>query len=753
MKPGLFHRTARTGAAATIPHASHGPQRRSAGDRYAPKANPCKALLKVTQLFNVIAAATLGTATRRTLLRASGHVDARCAPQSYPSAQRRHLARRDNGGARSGTAMPRFIALCTVLLAFAHAPVAIAAESPQDTWIINLKDTDLKALVQQVAAITGKTFVLDPRVKGKVTVISSEELDRDGIYQLFLSVLRVNGFAAIPAGDVIKIRQATIVKQGPEDSSRKPGAEDFVTRVIPAENVSSQELLKLLRPLVPQHGHLASIDNPNVVIVSDYAQNIRRLVKMVRSIDVADNQKISVVQLEEAWVGDIAELLERMLPDQIGRAAKGPQRVQAIANERNNTLLLRGHSGPVAEIRALIEELDQPATTSGATFVIQLAHADATAVAEIVRGIVTAEPAEAGANGAGERSTPVTIQADESLNAIVVRADPAEMADIKSLVSQLDIRRLQVLIEAAIVEVSLNGTDLLGVDLAAGDANGEQVPLISTALTPSLANLLAALQPVDDVDTGNPNIIGGLASLSQPSIAVAKISLDGLSFGAIIQALSTASEANLLSTPSITTLDNEEAEIVVGQNVPFRTGSFTTSTNGGNNPFTTIQREDVGITLKVTPHIHDGSVVRLEIEQEVSSVVQDPGSDAGFSDVVTNKRTITTTVLADDRETIVLGGLIQDDTTNTERKVPLLGDIPILGRLFTNTSAVRNRRNLLVFLRPTVMHDKSDVSRVTQEKYNHVWEINGPLPASAISPIEGIFAGEKPNMDAAKETE
>ena len=619
-----------------------------------------------------------------------------------------------------------FVALNVLVIA---ASTAHATEQEQ-TWKINLKNAEIGEFVTQVAAITGKTFVVDPRVKGKVTVISSESLNRDGIYELFLAVLRVHGFAAIETGDVVRIQQQTLAKQSssPLDDAATISGEQLVTRVIPAQNVDSAELVKILRPMIPQYGHIAAIAQPNVVIVSDHAENIVRLMRLIEQIDVSDEDEVIVVPLKEAFVGTIVELLERVAPEQIGRNAKGPQRIQVIANERNNSLVLRGKPRPVAEVLKLIDKLDQPATSTGATQVIYLAHADAKAVAEILNGLISGRQAAQGGENA-QTPQPLSIQADVSLNAIVVRADPSTVAEVTQIVKQLDVRRTQVLIEAAIVEISLDKNKALGIDFAGVDATGSSVPFFSTALTGTLGPLFNALRPnTGDDDTSNDTIdpTRGLGLTNQSTIAVAKFDPDGVSWAAILQALASSSAANLLSTPSILTLDNQEAKIVVGQEVPFRTGSFTTTTDGANNPFTTIQRQDVGLTLTVTPHIHEGESVRLEVAQEVSSVVAASIAaigESGTADIITNKRQIETTVLADDKQTVVLGGLIQDDITKVQKKVPLLGDIPGLGKLFQSNTDTRTKRNLLVFLRPTVLRTKEDAGAASQRKYDAIWDV------------------------------
>jgi len=658
--------------------------------------------------------------------------------------------------------------LLRALLVSVMLLVAGSAVAQEQTWKINLKNADINEFVSQIAAITGKTFVVDPRVKGKVTVISNASLNEHDVYELFLSVLRVHGFAAIETSGVVRVQQQTLAKQSgsPMDEAKEIAGEELVTRVIAAQYVDSNELVKTLRPMIPQYGNIAAITNPNVVIISDHAENVVRLMKLIERIDVPGDERVVVVPLKDAWVGNIVELLQKLAPEQLGSSAKGPQSIQIIANERNNSLVLRGKTRPLAEIQKLISELDQPASETGATQVIYLAHADSKNVAEILRALVAGGAnAGSGSSGGGAAGgaggaivssvspTKLNIQADESTNAVIVRADPTEMSEIMEIVHNLDVRRTQVLIEAAIVEISLDNSLNWGVDFAGVDTSGDAVPLISTALSPSIAALIKALSGTTD-SSGNPIPVVPIAAasaLTSPGIAVAKLSTNGFSFAAVLQAIATNTNANLLSTPSILTLDNAEAKILVGQEVPFRTGTFTTNANGADNPFTTIQRKDVGITLTVTPHIHDGTAVRLDVKQEVSNLVLSSlaaVSTDTLSDVVTNKREIKTTVLAEDKETIVLGGLIEDDIQDTKKKVPLLGDIPLLGKLFQNVQTQHTKKSLLVFLRPSVLHNVQEVTDVTNRKYEKVWEISinsedqkthsEPLP-----PLDTIYDGRK----------
>ncbi|MCY4563594.1 MAG: type II secretion system protein GspD [Gammaproteobacteria bacterium] len=636
--------------------------------------------------------------------------------------------------------IPRNI-LTTAVLALAlvapalAATAAASAASPDQTWTINIKNADIREFVTQVAEITGETFVVDPRLKGEVTVISSTPLNADGIYELFLSVLRVHGFIASPSGDVIRIQQSATGKQTPglDDQLSHVAPEELVTRVIAAQNVESTELVKILRPLIPQYGHIAAVAEPNIVIISDHADNILRLMRIIEQIDVAEEDEIVVVPLQEAWVETVVELLERLAPSQIGGSASGPQSIQIIANKRNNSLIVRGKPRPVAEILKIVELIDKPATATGGVRVVYLKHADAVAVAEVLKGTLDQRSSD------GDSEQAATIQADESLNAIIIRAAPSAMAEILDILDQLDIRRTQVLIEAAVVEVQMTDQRTIGAETAAADAEGATSPIASSALDGVITNLIQNLSVNGEGNQIDADVLAGLASISSPTLAVARVDPEGFSFGSIITALGTASDANLLSTPSIMTLDNQEAKIVVGNEVPFRTGSFTTQADGANNPFTTVQREDVGLQLTVTPHVHDGTSVRLDIAQQITNVVDSPIGDAGFADVVTSKREIETTVLAEDRQIIVLGGLIQDNISESNKKVPVLGDIPGLGFFFRSTSKTATKTNLLIFLRPTIIRSQDDAHDATERKYRDIWEVEITSPVS--DPMEALFEG------------
>lgn len=603
-------------------------------------------------------------------------------------------------------------------------PLMSTAYGQDETWRLNLKDADIRAFVTQVADITGYSFVVDPRVKGKVTVLSSAPMNKDEIYDLFLAVLNVHGFTAIPGEEVIKVVQQVDAKQSAEVLGRFPSipSEQLITRVIQIDNANALELVPILRPLVAKYGHLAGVAAANALIISDHSSNIERMEQIVRELDSPSKYEVEVIKLKEAWVGDMVTLLQELAPDELGRGGndKGARKYSVTADERSNRLILRGDESFRSKMRGLIVQLDQPSASGGATKVIRLKHADAKKLTELLNGVMGERGKEGngsaagGNNSTGRPQSNFTVFADEGLNALVVRGEPSLMQEAEEIVSALDVRRAQVMIEAAIVEISDELGQDLGVQVAVGDESGNSTPVMGTNfgnVGKSLGDVLSAIL----TESAIAPAVGGV------TVGAGQRNENGVSWGILLQALSTSAAANLLSTPSLITLDNQESEIIVGQNVPFRTGQSTVTGDGTTNPFTTIERRDIGLTLKVTPTISADGLVRLVVEQTTESVA-DSIEDA--SDIVTNKREIKTTVLADDGETIVLGGLTRDDYQINKSKVPLLGDIPYIGRLFSSESERRIKRNLLVFLRPKIMLGKADAVAATSEKFDKLWEVN-----------------------------
>lgn len=635
---------------------------------------------------------------------------------------------------------------CAYAQAPAAQPVKQADASGEKTWTVNIRNADIQAFITQVAEMTGKNFVIDPRVRSRdVTVISKQALTSAEVYELFLSVLQVHGYAAVPAGDVIKIVNNTVAKHSnlPLVQSRSINGEELITRVIPIRNTPVDELVPVLRPLVPQYGHLAAVSSANALIISDHSDNIRRIEAILSHLDQSESQEVHIMQLEHAWVGDLVKLLENLTPEKGGRRKDQPSSVTLVADERTNRLIIRGDREAVDRLRSLVIELDIPQNQTGGVQVVRLSHADAKTLAELLKTFSDgASEQKGGEKAAAATASRVSIQADESLNALIIRAEPALMTEIKSVISQLDVRRAQILIEAAIVEVTGEKGRQLGFQYAGGNEEDGVGGVNFSNFGLSVNNILTSILADD------PALAGGLSD--GLTIGGGAVDEDGnLQWAVIMQALSSTTAANLLSTPSILTLDNQEASIIVGENVPFVTGQSTSTGAGVSNPFTTIQREDVGLTLKVTPHLAGDQAIRLELEQETSSV-KDTATSAAV-DIVTTKRKIQTTVLADDGETIVLGGLIRDDISETVRKVPLLGDIPLLGTLFRSTSKSRNKQNLMVFLRPTILADNNRLVKMTRRNYLGITALqfevskNGELERTVRNPlpaeVDRLFQG------------
>lgn len=624
--------------------------------------------------------------------------------------------------------------LMRALALFVLLPLMSSALAQEGTWRLNMKDADIRAFVTQVADITGYSFVIDPRVQGKVTVLSSAPMNKDEIYDLFLAVLGVHGFTAIPGEEVIKVVQQVDAKQSAESLDRFAitPSEQLITRVIQVDNANALELVPILRPLVATYGHLAAVAAANALIVSDHYANIQRIEQIVKELDSPSKYEVEVIQLNEAWVGDMVTLLQELAPDELARngTENAVRKYSVTADERSNRLILRGDQNFRAKMRGLISQLDQPSASGGATKILRLKNADAKSLADLLQGLMGELVKEATGVAGNPSSGQFAVFADEGLNALVIRGEPSLMQEAEQIVLALDVRRAQVMIEAAIVEISDDMGNSLGVQLAAGGESAGGFPVLGTNL--ASGGMLGLNQVIGAVlgDGAVPPLAGGI------TVGAGERNRNGVTWGLLIQALSTSSAANLLSTPSIITLDNQESEIIVGQNVPFRTGQAAVSGEGLTNPFTTIERRDVGLTLKVTPTISADGLVRLVVEQTTENVSST--TVAGASDLITNKREIKTTVLADDGETIVLGGLMKDDYEVQKNKVPLLGDIPYLGRLFSSESESRVKRNLLVFLRPTIMLGKVDAAAVTDNKYQSLREIDLHLREKLGLPDTGV---------------
>ncbi len=573
---------------------------------------------------------------------------------------------------------------------------------------LNFKEADLQAVIATVSEITGTNFVIDPRVKGKVTVISSEPMEAAAIYEVFLSILSVHGFAAVPGADgVVKIVPEVNARQSAiptVNGVREPVGDQYVTRVIKVENVDAAQLVPLLRPLLPQQGHLAAYPPANMLIASAEAANIRRLADIITRIDRGGLDEFEVIRLENASATEVVRILQTIQGARQQTAAAAPT---LVADERTNSIIVTAPAASRLRLRTLIAHLDTPLDAGGNTEVIYLRYANAVQIAGVLGEVSRSMAADLAQTGDPQRPIgQVTIQAEESTNALVITAPPAVMESLKVVIRQLDIRRAQVLVEAVIAEVSSDTARELGVQWAYdGQRDGRPVGVVNFGRSGSgLTGLL----------TDPPSISDGL------NLIVGDTDQTGSRrFGAFIRALAGDADTNILSTPTLVTLDNQEAEIVVGQNVPFVTGSYAATGQGTTptNPFQTIERRDVGITLRIRPQINEGDAVKLDVVQEVSSVQP---AVSGAADLITNKRSIRTTVLVDDGDVLVLGGLIDDQLQEGVQKVPGLGDIPLLGRLFRYENTTKTKRNLMVFLHPVILRNSEQNAMVTGSKYTQI---------------------------------
>ncbi|WP_374325396.1 type II secretion system secretin GspD [Aquipseudomonas alcaligenes] len=616
-------------------------------------------------------------------------------------------------------------------VAFAAQPAAAVTQGAE-TWTINMKDADIRDFIDQVAEISGETFVVDPRVKGQVTVISKHPLGLEEVYQLFLSVMSTHGFSVLAQGDQARIVPVTEARSAANSSNSAP--DDVQTELIQVQHTSVNELIPLIRPLVPQNGHLAAVAASNALIISDRRANIERIRQLINDLDAQGGGDYNVINLQHAWVLDAAEALNSAVMRNERKDGAG---TRVIADARTNRLIILGPPAARQRLANLARSLDIPSTRSANARVIRLRHSDAKSLAETLGDVAEGLKTPEGGEAANSKPQNILIRADESLNALVLLAEPDTVATLEEIVRNLDVPRAQVMVEAAIVEISGDISDALGVQWAV-DARGDSgglggVNFGNTGL--SVGTVLRAIQEDKIPD-----------NLTLPDGAIIGIGTD--SFGALITALSSNSKSNLLSTPSLLTLDNQQAEILVGQNVPFQTGSYTTDASGANNPFTTIEREDIGVTLKVTPHINDGATLRLEVEQEISSIAPSAGVNAQAVDLVTNKRSIKSVILADDGQVIVLGGLIQDDVTSTDSKVPLLGDIPLIGRLFRSTKDTHVKRNLMVFLRPTVVRDRAGMATLSGKKFNDISVLGADEDGNSTLPGDAVRLFDKPGAAA-----
>ena len=631
---------------------------------------------------------------------------------------------------RSLTGVVTAVLLNSVLLS---ANVHAAEYSP------NFKGTEIAEFINIVGKNLKKTMIVDPNVRGKVNVRSYDLLTEKQYYQFFLNVLEVYGFSAVEMdNNVVKIIRNKDAKTSsiPVVGNENPGVGDeMVTRVVEVKNVTVRELTPLLRQLSDQAGggNVVNYDPANVIMLTGTAAVVNRLVQIIERVDKAGDQDVQIINLQYASAGEMVRIVEAMNKSTQGKSAGTPTFLipTIVADERTNSVIVSGEVKARERVARLVSRLDSELESNGNTRVYHLKYAKSEDMVKVLQGVSESIEAEAASGSTSSRKNKtrnVSIDAHEDTNTLVITAQPDMLRSLEAVIRQLDIRRAQVLIEAIIVEVFegdgvnlgvqwyhesgamsqfTNGvTPISSIAAAAEAAQPTQGTLGSTVTSESGAITVNPDQPDTDGDYS-------LAAQVLGSVSGTLFGIVKNDWGAIIQAVSSDTNSNLLSTPSITTLDNEEAYFIVGQEVPIITGAQTGSNN--SNPFQTVERQEIGIKLKVTPQINEGSGVQLTIEQEVSSV-----SGATGVDISINKREIKTTVMADDGATVILGGLIDEDVQESVQKVPLLGDIPIIGHLFKSTSNTKRKRNLMVFLRPTIVRDGKLMNDLSKEKYNFI---------------------------------
>jgi general secretion pathway protein D len=593
------------------------------------------------------------------------------------------------------------------------------AQPPGQRITPNFKDADITQIAEAVSAATGKNFIIDPRVRAQVTMLSSTAMSPAAFYQAFLSILQVYGFIAVPSGDVVKIMPDVNARYSPSidlPEHVSPTSDEIVTQVLDVKNVSAAQLVPILRPMVPQYGALVAYPAGNILVITDRASNVNRMMRIIRRIDQVGNQDPEIIPLQNASAAEIVRVVNSLYT---GAAATEGGAIKVVADDRSNSVLVAGDEGQRLRIRALVAHLDTPIQGGGDTRVRYLHYADADKLApklkEQITGIAQAAGGGPGATtpqAAAEKNA--MIWADPTNNALVITAPPKIMRQVMDIIDKLDIRRPQVLVEAIIADMDFDKDAELGVNWAAY-LNGNNVP-VGTFVSPvggtSIVDLATAVENPANIST---------TLLQGTTLGIGRIGGSGANFVAMLRAIRSDTDDNVIATPSAVTMDNQEAELKVAQEVPFITGQFTNTTavtGGVVNPFQTIQREEVGTILKITPTISsDGRSVMMKISIESSSIGQKP---AGAVDLVTNKRTVTTTVMIEDGGIVVLGGLIENDMNRGENRVPLLGSIPIIGNLFKTRNATVTKNNLMIFIRPRILRDAAEAAYETELRYNYM---------------------------------
>ena len=654
-------------------------------------------------------------------------------------------------------------------LALVFACQAFAA--PDEPVMLNFVNADIDTVVKAIGEISGKNFVLDPRVKGTVNIVSARPVPRELSYQILLSSLRMQGFSAVESDGVIKIvPEADAKLHARVGNARRGDGDRLITKVFVLRHGSANQLVPVIRPIISPNNTVAAMPQANAVVVTDYADNIRRIEAIIDTIESASAADSVVLPVKYASAIEMASQLNKLLQEGSTGAANAADggRITIVPDARSNVLLVRADtSGRLAKVKSLLTLLDQPSQAGANVRVVYLRNAEATRVAQTLRSLLSGEaassqaqatPAANAGNNAAQASKGNdgnggalgnTIQADVANNALIMNVPDAMYQNLRNVIDMLDRRRAQVFVEALVVEVSAERAQEVGIQWQSlsGLGNGGTSVIGGT-------NFPATGNPgILNVATGGSAGISALAGSSGLTVGLSKgtvniLGTQVLNLGLLARALEKEAEGNVLSTPNLMTMDNEEAKIVIGQNVPFLTGSYsnTGNNNGGSSvssPFQTYERKDVGLTLKLTPQISEGGLVKMKILQEVSSVEETSRNNpAGLT---TNKRAIETTVTVDDGSIVAIGGLIQESVSDGENKVPLLGDVPVLGWLFKYQQKQRKKTNLMVFLKPTILRDDASARGLAGDRYDYVigdrQRQDGKLPLSASDAYQSTPAG------------
>ena len=573
-----------------------------------------------------------------------------------------------------------------------------------DSFILNYEDVDIKKVTQDIAQFSKKTIILDPRVKGKITIYSNAELDRDQVWNVYLRTLQVNGFSIISEEGFVRIIPENEATRDLSIATKTLG--DFETVVIPLTNRSADEILPMIKPITGRQAHLSSISSINSILLVDRGSNVERVNRLILDLDKNNTAKISITKLENLSPIEAVRILDKL------KAQNNPtiSKFIAIPFSPTNSVIISANDFVTNNINFTLQSLDADVTSDDSVDVIYLKYAKATDISAILSSISSSFIADAD----GKKTV---ITHHEKTNSLIISSAEANLDTIKNIISKLDIRRAQVLVEAIIVELSETAAKNLGVETIYNGSDSDSVPIGVTRFGgagPDLLSIVGAASNDQDVNL-NTSAISSLLNTQGLVTGFGDLSDGGDKFIGIINAIAQDTNSNILSTPSILAMDNETANLVIGQEIPITTGESLGTSNA--NPFRTTSRQEVGIKLEVTPQINEGSSVILNIKQEVSGVA---GVITSGIDLITNKRVIETTVLVDNGQIIVLGGLIDEDTQETVSKVPVLGSIPILGKLFQSSSSTVVQKNLMVFLRPTIILDSDISNQLSNDKYNYI---------------------------------